>query len=257
MKLCTIQSGLLEDIQEWVSDKTLPNSDLYLHTWKIKGNFEKLNEVEQKYSNFTKIKITTEKYSDKFVSLLPTFSNGLINLSDGFFQNQAFKKFAGIYSFYKAVQSIPSIDEYNVILKAHFHLLDFNWSVPVDLNEEHLPYAINARQCYPLLESFKAADCVYARTTYRSYNQRIFYTSPQVIKKVFLKDERLFAKTIGICFDSIYRRTGILGFEGDLLWQELFNFHNVPVLEDGSIVEAPATNGAQNITFETLKKLEI
>lgn len=257
MKLCTIQSGLLEGIQDWVSEDTLPNSDLYLHTWKIKGNFEKFKEVKQKYKNFRSITITGEKYSEKFLSLLPSFSHGLMNLSDSFYQNQALKKFAGLYSFYKAVQSVPTIEKYDVVLKTHFHLLNFNWNVPQALDNNHLPYAVNARQCYPLLENYKAFECVYARTTYKSYNQRIFYTSPQVIKKIFSKDENLFATTVGICFDALYRRTGTLGFEGDLLWQELFNLHDIPILADGSILEAPATNGAPDMTFRYLEQVEV
>lgn len=206
--------------------------DFYIHTWDIPFNHKYIQSLKRYEDKFNFI-LRIEDYESRFLPLIGEL------IHPNFIERGHYKTFLLLYSLWNAFDLIPTVEDYDSILK-----------YKVDIDSDQIPWGILENEepkeffkhrsvwSFPTLHQFSYNDCFYAQHTYRGFDERHFMTYVKPIKKIFLDKtvEELMAEVKEICLYlfrkyelSIERRVP-WGVQGPIIWGELLKRHNIPYI---------------------------
>ena len=197
-------SGYLHYLSDNIKPFLNKNTDIYVHTWQGNDNERWVNKLKryQKYCN--SITIMTEK---------PKFDR---------------KRISYLYSTYAAIKMAKKLEDYSICIK-----------FKPNLDTEEIEYSPDPSfhfrkaklQSRPLLEEYTMEDCIYGTVHYKTLDERMFTVYPKVLKKIFHKPFETFYKQITDIDNQFSELMGD-NYEGSLLWTQLFEKNNVPIIQD-------------------------
>jgi len=197
-------SGYLHNLSDNIIPFLNKNTDLFVHTWQGNDNdrwIKKLERYKKYCGDFT---LMTEK---------PKFER---------------KRISYLYSTYAAIKMAKDIDKYNICIK-----------FKPNLDAEEIEYSPDPffhfkkakLQSRPLLNDYKMDDCIYGTVHYKSIDERMFTAYPKTLKKIFHKPFNKFFEEITNIDKKLSEMMGE-NYEGSLLWTELFEKNNIPIIQD-------------------------
>lgn len=191
-----------------LSDNIIPlldkETDVFVHTWQGSENERWINKLKRYQKYCSNITIMSEK---------PKFKR---------------KRISYLYSTYAAINMAKDIDKYKICIKFKPNLEAKKIQYKPDPSFDFTKAKLQSR---PLLDEFKKNDCIYGTVHYKSIDERMFTTYPKPLKKVFQKSfEDFFTEITNI--DEKF--TNLMGenYEGSLLWTEMFEKNNIPIIQD-------------------------
>lgn len=203
MGTIVIISGFLYGL----SDNIIPlikDADVFVHSWNTDSNNRWINKLERyrKYCNNLTLTIERQKFENKLYSHL--------------------------YSTFKAAQSVPNLEKYDLAIKLKPNLdtevIKFEGRI-----EEYFTKAFIS--CRPLLDNFTYKDCIYGLSYYNNFDERFFSAHPLVFKKLFHILEEEFIENLDKVNTNLTSKYG-KEYEGSIFWKEWLESLKVPIILD-------------------------
>ena len=177
-------SGALENIYQ-TARGIKGRVDIFVHTWRTPDNLKDLDIFYKKYRHKFNLHIITEDYNSIFRPLLDDLAPKEMNSEYG--QIIAIKRFAIIYSMFRVVNMIPSLNDYDFIIRGFNNTNTFIAKIPSLTQKYFGPFHWNNVMNKPLLHRYTYKDCIYCIVGYKFFDQRLYFASPKVFKSLFIK----------------------------------------------------------------------
>jgi len=199
-----IISGFLHNLSDNILPFLDPYTDVYIHTWTGNGNERWIRKVDRynKFCNSINILIEEPKFKKKLHSYM--------------------------YSTWRAVNLIQSIEKYTTILKFKPNLDTPNIPYRGLLHEYFHKASIQSR---PLLHNTDKESCFYGSIYYQTLDERIFTGYPLAFKKAFHILFKDFYNQMIDLDGELSQRYGE-DYEGSIFWMEWFENRGIKLIQD-------------------------
>ena len=205
-KSAIVISGYLHGLSDNILPFLSKNIDLYVHTWKGKGNDRWISKLNRYKSLVNTLRVTVEE---------PVYYDSIRSL---------------FHSTYIGYQMIDKPSQYNTIIK-----------FKPDIDTDIIPYDFDVEKYYyearlqfrPLLDKVEYKDCVFGRILHKTLDERIFTAHPNAWKTLFSKEYDTFIRSINsVNYELTSKHRS---YEGSLLWTEYIQKSKLTLIQDTTL----------------------